>query len=116
MKSININLGIDATTGVTSISPSFSNRTEKIMLEELMNILQNYSQKRKLVVAFDEFQEVADDIAMHVAAAAPRWVATEAVPADALEKERDLIARQVANEGKPDNIIPKIVDGKIAER
>jgi elongation factor Ts len=50
---------------------------------------------------------------MHIAASAPRWVSTEAVPPDAVEKERDLIARQAVNEGKPENIIPKIVEGKV---
>jgi len=54
-----INLSIDPTTGDTSVSPSFEAVNEKVVLEELMNLLTKYSQKRKLVIAFDEFQEVA---------------------------------------------------------
>ncbi|MBW2156742.1 MAG: ATP-binding protein [Deltaproteobacteria bacterium] len=60
LKNINLNLSIDPATGVTSVSPSFGVVNEKIFLEELMNILSKYSQKRKLVIALDEFQEIAN--------------------------------------------------------
>ena len=59
VKNIRLNLRIDPVTGDTSVSPSFEAVNEKIIMEELMNILARYSQKRKLVIAFDEFQEVA---------------------------------------------------------
>jgi hypothetical protein len=59
LKNIKLNLSIDSATGGTSISPSFEAVDEKKVLEELMNILSRYSQKRNLVIAFDEFQEVA---------------------------------------------------------
>ena len=59
LKSIKLNLSIDSATGGTSVSPSFEAVDEKTILEELMNILSKYSQKRRLVIAFDEFQEVA---------------------------------------------------------
>ena len=59
LKSIKLNLSIDSATGGISVSPSFEAVDEKTVLEELMNILSKYSQKRRLVIAFDEFQEVA---------------------------------------------------------
>jgi hypothetical protein len=59
VKNIKLNLSIDPTTGDTSVSPSFEAVNEEVVLEELMNMLAKYSQKRKLVIAFDEFQEVA---------------------------------------------------------
>ena len=59
VKSIRLNLSIDSTTGNTTVSPSFEGANAKVLLEELMNLLYKYSQKRKLVIAFDEFQEVA---------------------------------------------------------
>jgi len=59
LKNIKLNLSIDSATGGTSLSPSFEAVNEKIFLEELMNIFSKCSQKRKLVIAFDEFQEVA---------------------------------------------------------
>jgi elongation factor Ts len=80
----------------------------------VMGVIVELASETDFVAKSPEFQEIADDIAMHVAAAAPRWVEAEAVPADALDKEKDLIARQAANEGKPENIIPKIVEGKVA--
>ncbi len=60
LKNIKLNLSIDPTTGSTSISPSFEVVNEKIILEELMNILSKYSQKHRLVIAFDEFQEITN--------------------------------------------------------
>lgn len=59
IKNFKINLSIDPATGNTSVSPSFEAVNEKVVLEELMNLLKKYSQNRKLVIAFDEFQEVA---------------------------------------------------------
>ena len=60
LKNIKLNLSIDSVTGGTSVSPSFEAVNEKIMLEELMNIFSKYSQKCKLVIAFDEFQEIVN--------------------------------------------------------
>ena len=60
LKNITFNLSLDSATGATTVSPSFAAVDERIILEELMKILAGYSQKRKLVIAFDEFQEVAD--------------------------------------------------------
>lgn len=60
LKNVKLNLSIDPATGAASVSPSFGAVNEKIFLEELMNILLKYSQKRKLVIAYDEFQEVAN--------------------------------------------------------
>jgi len=60
LKNVKLNLSIDPATGIPSISPSFGVINEKMFLEELMNILLKYSQKRKLVIAYDEFQEVAN--------------------------------------------------------
>ncbi len=60
LRNIKLNLSIDPATGAASISPSLGAVDEKSLLEELMNILQKHSLKQKLVIAFDEFQEVAD--------------------------------------------------------
>ena len=60
LKSIRLNLSIDPETGGTTVSPSFEAVNEKNVLEELMNILSKYSQKNRIVIAFDEFQEVAN--------------------------------------------------------
>lgn len=65
------------------------------------------------VAKSEAFQQAANDIAMHVAAAKPRWVRMEDVDEEVLRVERDVIAAQARNEGKPDHIIEKIVEGKI---
>jgi elongation factor Ts len=65
------------------------------------------------VAKTEGFQDAANDIAMHIAAARPGWVERDEVPAEVLDKERELIAAQARNEGKPDHIIEKIVDGRI---
>ncbi len=60
LRNIKLNVTVDPTTGAPSVSPSFGAVNDKTMLEEVMNILSEYSQKRKLVIAFDEFQEIAN--------------------------------------------------------
>lgn len=59
----------------------------------------------------ENFQALVKDISLHIAAAAPKYVGREEVPADLVTKERDIAAEQV--KGKPANIVEKIVDGKM---
>lgn len=65
------------------------------------------------VARTDDFQTLAKEIAMHIAAADPRYVRREEIPADVLEKEREIYRAQFAGSGKPENVIEKIVDGKL---
>lgn len=65
------------------------------------------------VAKSEGFQGTANDIAMHIAASRPEWVDRDDVPADVVAKERELIAAQARNEGKPDHIIEKIVEGRL---
>lgn len=60
-----------------------------------------------------EFRSFVHDIAMQIAAANPQYVAKEDVPADVLEKEKEILRQQAINEGKPENILDKIVEGRI---
>jgi len=59
------------------------------------------------------FKEMVHNIALHIAAAAPMYVLKEDVPDEILEKEKELYKKQALNEGKPDNILDKIAEGKI---
>jgi len=65
----------------------------------------------------EEFQQLVKDIAMHVAASEPRYVSREDVPADALEKEREIARAQAKNDprnaNKPDQVVDKIVEGRL---
>ena len=65
------------------------------------------------VARTDQFQALAKEIAMHVAASDPRWVRREDVPAEALDKERDIYRAQFAQSGKPAAVVDKIVEGKL---
>jgi elongation factor Ts len=62
----------------------------------------------------DEFRQLTKDLALHVASpSAPRYVAREEVPADVVERERHVFEVQAKETGKPDDVIDKIVDGKL---
>ena len=60
-----------------------------------------------------DFQELVRDIAMHIAAAKPRFATREEVTQEILNKEKEIFAHQAKESGKPDNIIEKIVSGKM---
>jgi elongation factor Ts len=62
----------------------------------------------------DEFRALARDMAMQVAAHDPWWVSSEDVPADVLDQERKIYEAQAREEGKPDDVVPRIVEGKLA--
>ncbi|MCF8010779.1 MAG: translation elongation factor Ts [Clostridiales bacterium] len=61
----------------------------------------------------DEFKQFVRDIAMQVAASNPQYVSREDVPAEIIEKEKNILRVQAKNEGKPDNIVEKMVEGRI---
>jgi elongation factor Ts len=60
-------------------------------------------------------KELARNIAMHIAASKPEYVRREEVPAEAVERERDVLAEKTRNEGKPEAAIPKIVEGRLGK-
>jgi len=65
----------------------------------------------------EEFQQLVKDIAMHIAAAEPRYVLREDVPAETIEKEREIARAQAKNDpknaNKPDQVVDKIVEGRL---
>ena len=60
-----------------------------------------------------EFQQLVKDLGMQVAAAAPRWVARDEVPASELDAERDIYRKQARDSGKPEKVLDRIVEGKL---
>jgi elongation factor Ts len=79
----------------------------------VIGVLIGLASETDFVAKSDDFIQAANDIAMHAAAARPLWLVREDVPEDVLAKEKELIAAEARNEGKPDAIIEKIVDGRI---
>jgi elongation factor Ts len=65
------------------------------------------------VAKTDAFRELVRDLAMHVAASSPSYVAREDVPAAVLEAERQIYRAQLADQNKPPQILDKIVEGKL---
>ncbi len=59
----------------------------------------------------EPFRKLAHELALQIAAAAPKYVKEEDIPAEVLEHERQIASAKVREEGKPENIIPKIVEG-----
>jgi len=65
------------------------------------------------VARTEDFQNLVKELAMQIAAANPRYVRREEVPAEVIEQERSIYAAQAANSGKPAQVIEKMVNGKV---
>jgi elongation factor Ts len=76
-------------------------------------VLVELASETDFVAKNPDFRQAADDIAMHIAWGRPRWIRREDVDPAILDKEKEIIALQAKEEGKPDNIIPKIVEGRV---
>lgn len=79
----------------------------------IMGVLVELACETDFVAKSDEFRQIADEIAMHVSWGNPGWIRRDEVDATEVEKERDLLARQAVAEGKPENVVDRIVEGKI---
>src|SRR3954469_1128871 len=65
------------------------------------------------VARTDDFQNLVKEVAMHIAAADPKWVRREDVPAEAIDKEKSIYRAQMENTEKPAHVLEKIVEGKL---
>jgi elongation factor Ts len=61
----------------------------------------------------EQFRTLAHEIALQIAASAPRYITAEEIPAAELEHEAEIARARAKEEGKPDNVLPKIVEGRI---
>ncbi len=78
-----------------------------------LGVLLEVNCETDFVARTDDFQTFAKDVAMHIAASQPLAVEREGIPADAVERERAIFLEQAKNEGKPEHIAEKIVDGRM---
>ena len=76
-----------------------------------VGVLIELSCEKEESVAKEDFQELAKDLTLHVAAAAPEYLSRDEVPSDQVENEKDIFRKQLT--GKPENIIDKILVGKV---
>ena len=63
----------------------------------------------------DDFVNLAKELAMQIAAANPLYVTMEEVPAEMIEREKDIYREQMKSSGKPENVVEKIIEGKLAK-
>jgi elongation factor Ts len=78
-----------------------------------LGVLIEVSSETDFVAKTTDFQELAKNLAMHVAAAAPAYVKREDVPAQVVEQEREIYKNQMADSKKPAEIMDKIITGKL---
>jgi elongation factor Ts len=65
------------------------------------------------VARTEDFTGLVKEVAMHIAAAEPKWVRREDVPADVIEKEKSIYRAQMEKENKPPQVMEKIIEGKL---
>ena len=78
-----------------------------------LGVLLEVNCESDFVAKTEDFEQFAKDIAMHIAAANPAGLTSDDVDPALIEKEREIYRAQMLEEGKPENIIDKIVDGKV---
>ena len=78
-----------------------------------IGVLVEVNSETDFVARNEQFQELVRDIAMHIAAANPLYVSREEISAELVEKEREIFKAQALETGKPENIVEKIVDGRV---
>ena len=85
-----------------------------IHFNNTVGVLVEVNSETDFVANTDEFTQLVKDIALHIASpAAPRWLVREEVPADVVEQEEHIARVQAKESGKPDNVIDRIVEGKL---
>ncbi|CAN5728746.1 MAG: translation elongation factor Ts [Gemmatimonadetes bacterium] len=87
--------------------------TSYIHMGGKIGVLVEVNCETDFVAKTDDFQRLAREIAMHIAAANPVSVSREHIPADVVERERGVYREQMRESGKPEHIWDKIVDGKL---
>lgn len=78
-----------------------------------IGVLIEVNSETDFVAKNEEFQNFVKDLAMQVAAQNPKYIRPEEVPAEIIEKEKEILRAQALNEGKPEKIIEKMVEGRI---
>ncbi len=80
-----------------------------------IGVLVEINSETDFVAKNDAFQQFASDVAMQIAASNPMYVRREEVPASVIENEKDILKQQALNEGKPEKIVEKMVEGRISK-
>ena len=84
-----------------------------IHFNNTVGVLVEVNCETDFVAATPEFKGLTKDIALHVASAAPRWLTRDEIPSSVLDAERRVYEAQAREQGKPDNVIERMVEGKL---
>ncbi|MBE7073832.1 MAG: translation elongation factor Ts [Clostridiales bacterium] len=87
--------------------------TSYIHMGGKIGVLVEINCETDFVAKTDEFLEIGHDVALQIAAAAPKYVRIEDVPASEVEAEKEILKNQALNEGKPAQIVDKMVEGRV---
>ena len=80
-----------------------------------LGVLVEVNCESDFVARTDDFKDLVHDVAMHIAAADPRYLRREDVPAAVLEKEKEIARARALLEGKPEKVLDRIVEGRLAK-
>ncbi len=80
-----------------------------------IGVLVEVNSETDFVARNEQFSALVQDIAMHIAASSPKYLSREEVSAEEIEKEKDVYREQLKNEGKPAEMLEKILEGKLAK-
>ncbi len=87
--------------------------TSYIHMGGKIGVLVEINCETDFVAKTDAFKEIGHDVALQIAASAPKYVRVEEVPTEELEKEKEILRNQALNEGKPVAIVDKMVEGRV---
>ena len=80
-----------------------------------IGVLAEINCETDFVAKGEKFQELCKNICLQICSATPRWIRREDVPADVIEAETEIYIKQMADSGKPENILEKIAEGKLGK-
>jgi len=107
--------------GITSAAKKASRTTKQGLIGSYIHhggqlgVLVEVDCESDFVARTDDFQDLVHDLAMHIAAADPRYIRKEDVDAAALDKEKEIARDRAIAEGKPEKVLDRIVEGRLAK-
>lgn len=105
--------------GLAQASKKASRATKEGLIDSYIHhgskigVLVEVNCETDFVARNEMFKSFVHDVALHIAAANPSYVKIEDVPAEEIEKEKEIYKKQALNDGKPENIVEKIAEGRI---
>ncbi|MEO0229925.1 MAG: translation elongation factor Ts [candidate division WOR-3 bacterium] len=105
--------------GLAKADKKLSRETKEGLVEAYIHpgarlgVLVEVNCETDFVANTDEFKKFVHNIALQIAAMSPKYVRREDIPADVIEREKEILREQLKREGKPDQVIEKIIEGKL---